>query len=161
MTANIQIIVDERTDVLKVPNAALRFRPTEEEKPGAARSAPAADPIMPEERLKQLSAILRLTEAQRNQVSVVLSDARERLSAMKQQDASPEEQRRETLAQRERTRIAIGALLSPEQREKFIRWSSGDAISIARGRVYRSAKKANRSRSTSHSGSTTGPSPKC
>ena len=141
MTANIQIIVDERADVLKVPNAALRFRPTDEEKPGAARSAPAADPIMPEERLKQLSALLRLTEAQRNQVSVVLSEARERLSAMKQQDASPEEQRRETLAQRERTRIAIGALLSPEQREKFIRWSSGDAISIARGRVYRVGEK--------------------
>jgi HlyD family secretion protein len=36
MTANVKIMVDQRTDVLKVPNAALRFRPA------VAQAAPAA-----------------------------------------------------------------------------------------------------------------------
>ena len=36
MTANVKIMVDQRTDVLKVPNAALRFRPA------VAQASPAA-----------------------------------------------------------------------------------------------------------------------
>ena len=32
MTANVKIVVDERTEALKVPNAALRFRPADKEK---------------------------------------------------------------------------------------------------------------------------------
>jgi HlyD family secretion protein len=142
MTANIQIIVDERADALKVPNAALRFRPADDDKPGTARAAPAVDPIMPEERLKQLAAMLRLTDAQRNQTTVVLSEARERLAALRRQDASPDEQRRETQIQRERTRIAIGNLLTPEQRAKYIRWSAGESASL-RGRVYVAGEKGN------------------
>ena len=37
MTANLQIVTDERRDVLRVPNAALRFRPA-----GGAAPAPIA-----------------------------------------------------------------------------------------------------------------------
>ncbi|MCU0564358.1 MAG: hypothetical protein MUE48_10530, partial [Desulfobacterales bacterium] len=130
-------IVDERKDALKVPNAALRFKPADD---GAAGGGPAAaaaiDPIMPEERLKQLSAMLRLTESQQSQVTMVVAEARERVEAVKRQDASPEEQRRETRVQRERAKLAIGTLLSPAQREKYLRWASGEAIAAARGRVY-------------------------
>ncbi|HSV93015.1 MAG TPA: efflux RND transporter periplasmic adaptor subunit [Desulfobacterales bacterium] len=136
MTANIQIIVDERKDVLKVPNAALRFKPADDAAPGGGPPAATADPVMPEERLKQLSAILRLTESQQNQVAMVVAEARERLEAVKRQDASPEEQRRETRVQRDRVKLAIGTLLSPAQREKYLRWASGEAIASARGRVY-------------------------
>ena len=39
MTANLQIVTDERRDVLRVPNAALRFRP-----PGGAAAAPTPGP---------------------------------------------------------------------------------------------------------------------
>jgi HlyD family secretion protein len=42
MTANLQIITDEREDVLRIPNAALRFRPT------IVRSAPEAGDGTPE-----------------------------------------------------------------------------------------------------------------
>jgi HlyD family secretion protein len=44
MTANIQIIVDERQNALKVPNAALRFKPNGEEvkSPGESSSASAS-----------------------------------------------------------------------------------------------------------------------
>jgi HlyD family secretion protein len=39
MTANVRIVVDQRDDALKVPNAALRFRPAEAAATGAPRKA--------------------------------------------------------------------------------------------------------------------------
>ncbi|NPU86341.1 MAG: efflux RND transporter periplasmic adaptor subunit [Syntrophaceae bacterium] len=39
MTANVSIIIDRRTAALKVPNAALRFRPADREGKGAASTA--------------------------------------------------------------------------------------------------------------------------
>lgn len=141
MTANIQIIVDERQNALKVPNAALRFKPDGEEpgNNGESRNASTAfgEAVPPEERLKQLTAALRLTESQQNQVRVVLSDARENLEALRRQDATPEEIRREAQDQRERTRNAVATLLSPEQREKYVRLAaSREGVSPQRGRVY-------------------------
>jgi len=141
MTANIQIIVDERQNALKVPNAALRFKPNGEDpkRIGESRSATVAsgETAQPEERLKQLTAAIRLTESQKNQVRVILSDAREKLEALRRQDATPEEIRRETLAQRERNRNAVATLLSPEQREKYVRFAAAqEGLSPQRGKVY-------------------------
>jgi HlyD family secretion protein len=141
MTANIQIIVDERQNALKVPNAALRFKPNDEDpkRIGESRSATVAsgETAQPEERLKQLTAAIRLTESQKNQVRVILSDAREKLEALRRQDATPEEIRRETLAQRERNRNAVATLLSPEQREKYVRFAAAqEGLSPQRGKVY-------------------------
>ncbi|CAA9313180.1 MAG: Macrolide-specific efflux protein MacA, partial [uncultured Microvirga sp.] len=42
MTANLQIVTEERNDALRVPNAALRFKPV-----GAPAVAPAASPSRP------------------------------------------------------------------------------------------------------------------
>jgi HlyD family secretion protein len=146
MTANIQIIVDERQNALKVPNAALRFKPDGEDtkSPGASRSAAASsgETAQPEERLKQLTAALRLTESQQNQVRVILSDARDKLEAMRRQDAPPEEVRRETQAQRERTRNVVATLLAPEQREKYVRFAAAqEGGAPLRGKVYVTAEK--------------------
>jgi len=141
MTANIQIIVDEHQNALKVPNAALRFKPNGEEvtRSGESRSvwASSGETAQPEERLKQLTAALRLTESQQNQVWVILSDAREKLEALRRQDATPEEIRRETQAQHERTRNAVATLLSSEQREKYVRSAAAqESVSALRGKVY-------------------------
>jgi HlyD family secretion protein len=146
MTANIQIIVDERQNALKVPNAALRFKPNGEDAKttGESRSGSPStgETVQPEERLKQLAAALRLTESQQNQVRVVLSDAREKLEALRRQDATPEEIRRETQAQRERTRNAVATLLSPEQREKYVRFvAAQEGVSPLRGKVYLAGEK--------------------
>ncbi|HSO61587.1 MAG TPA: efflux RND transporter periplasmic adaptor subunit [Desulfobacterales bacterium] len=146
MTANIQILVDERQNALKVPNAALRFKPNGEDakSTGQSRSALASsgETAKPEERLKQLTAALRLTGSQQNQVRVILADARENLEALRRQDAPPEEIRRETQTQRERTRNVIAALLSPEQREKYVRFAAAqEGLSPLRGKVYVAAEK--------------------
>jgi len=141
MTANIQIIVDERQNALKVPNAALRFKPNGEDlkSTGESRNATVSsgETGQPEERLKQLTAALRLTESQQNQVRVILSDAREKLEALRRQDATPEEIRRETQTQHERTRTSVATLLSPEQREKYVRFAAAqEGVSPIRGKVY-------------------------
>jgi HlyD family secretion protein len=146
MTANIQIVVDERQNALKVPNAALRFKPIGEDakSTGASRSpaASSGETALPEERLKQLTAALRLTESQQNQVRVILSDAREKIEALRRQDAPPEEIRRETQAQRERTRNVVATLLSPEQREKYVRFAAAqEGGAPLRGKVYVAAEK--------------------
>jgi HlyD family secretion protein len=47
MTANLQIVTDEREDVLRVPNAALRFRPTGNMTPTPARTSEAPSPRRP------------------------------------------------------------------------------------------------------------------
>jgi HlyD family secretion protein len=44
MTATVRIVVDQRDDALKAPNAALRFRPAEAADAPAARKPPAARP---------------------------------------------------------------------------------------------------------------------
>jgi HlyD family secretion protein len=146
MTANIQIIVDERQNTLKVPNAALRFKPNGEDakSTGASSSAAASsgETAQPEERLKQLTAALRLTESQQNQVRVILSDAREKLEALRRQAATPEEIRRETQAQRERTRNVVATLLAPEQREKYVRFAAAqEGVAPLRGKVYVAGEK--------------------
>jgi HlyD family secretion protein len=146
MTANIQIIVDERQNALKVPNAALRFKPNGEDakSTGASSSAAASsgETAQPEERLKQLTAALRLTESQQNQVRVILSDAREKLEALRRQAATPEEIRRETQAQRERTRNVVATLLAPEQREKYVRFAAAqEGVAPLRGKVYVAGEK--------------------
>jgi HlyD family secretion protein len=146
MTANIQIIVDERQDALKIPNAALRFKPNGEEAKSAGdapgSTASSGEVLQPEERLQQLTAALRLTASQQNQARVVLTDAREKLEALRRQDATPDEIRRETLALHGRTRKALAALLSPEQREKYVRLAAAqEGISARRGTVYVAAER--------------------
>jgi HlyD family secretion protein len=144
MTANIQIIVAERRDVLKIPNAALRFRPDGEgtgaPSPAADRppgAAPAGEAGSAEERLKQLTAALSLNESQQSQVRVLFGDVREKLLALRRAGAEPEEIRKEAQMLREKSRTAIGALLTPEQREKFARLGSApESASAARGRVH-------------------------
>jgi HlyD family secretion protein len=140
MTANIQIIVDERREVLKVPNAALRFKPNGEGGPraGEPRSAtPSKVAARPEDQLKHLTAALRLSESQQNQVRVILTDAGEKLDALRRQDATPDEIRRETQAQLDRTRSAVATVLSAEQRERYVRFAAAqEGAASQTGQAY-------------------------
>jgi HlyD family secretion protein len=144
MTANIQIVTAKRQDVLKVLNSALRFRPAGEEvRPqgpsgdGRAPTPAAAEPSPAEERLQQSTAALGLSEFQQNQTRAILADVRERIGVLRRQGTSPENTRSETNALRERSRSAIVALLSPEQREIFTHLSPTHAANpTTRGRVY-------------------------
>ncbi|AWK87030.1 efflux RND transporter periplasmic adaptor subunit [Azospirillum thermophilum] len=128
MTANLRIIVDERPSVVKLPNAALRFRP-----PGvalAAEDGPAPTLGGPDggrgaralEALgRRLADELRLGEQARRAVAAIVAEAGTRFAALDAEAGDPERKRAEAAAVRAAALDRIGALLSPAQRESFDR----------------------------------------
>jgi HlyD family secretion protein len=133
MTANLQIVTDERRDSLRVPNAALRFRP-----PGAGTvpvaRAPAPGPggaEVPgppsagrrggraiEELRERLQAEVKPTPEQSAAIEKVLAESR--ASFFNRDPGMSEEERREAIRQARRALMdKIGAALDPERRQKF------------------------------------------
>jgi HlyD family secretion protein len=127
MTANVRVVVDARENVLKVPNAALRFRPTGAGDVGAKSggSAKGAGGLPPaaaaaqqyrERVLKELS----LTADQRTLVETALSDSRQKMIALREL-ADEADRRRQFERVRLETRSRISAALKPEQQVIFER----------------------------------------
>ena len=145
MTANVQIVIEERPGVVKVPNAALRFRP-----PSAGTGPVTAGPVgvepggpTPNERIQQAARLKGLFEAlglkddQREQVRAILAEQRDRIQALLRQGATPEDMRAEKQRMREQSRSAILSILTPEQREKYRRVTAAqEASPVRRGRVW-------------------------
>src|SRR5881396_2807886 len=86
MTANVKLVTAEKPSVLKVPNAALRFRPAgvEPAAPGAPASGGAAGGGQPsQEQIRdRLVKELKLTEDQQKKLEPILQDSREQLRAL-------------------------------------------------------------------------------
>ena len=134
MTANVRIIVDTREDVLKVPNAALRFRPV-----GAsdAGSAPAGEAEAAAEKgkgkgkgqsfLERLQKELALTPDQRSRIQGIMQETRAKIEEAPDDDPAA----RRRLVERARTdsRARIAEVLTAEQRVKYAAMAGG-----ARGR---------------------------
>lgn len=127
MTANVRIVTDTRNDVLKVPNAALRFR-----LPGAQRGAGAANAAAPAQAdgqaasqgrgqsaalREQLEKELQLTDDQKGKLDAVFAGLREKMAAARE---APQEERQK-LFERNRAdmRAKIMEFLTPEQRKKY------------------------------------------
>ena len=111
LTANVRIVIDERANVLKIPNAALRFRPVgvapgqtgepesvDDATPVAAGPAGAQasgpqrvaartgeGPANEAETVAQLTRLLDLSADQQQQVKALVAESRERLAAQRQQ----------------------------------------------------------------------------
>lgn len=125
MTANLRITVDERPSALKIPNAALRFRP-----PGAGLPADQPAPTVGgpgggrgaqalEATAQRVVDGLKLDEAKRRDVAALVAEARDRFTALDAEGGDPERRRTEAAAIRSGTLERIAALLDPEQRERF------------------------------------------
>jgi len=119
MTANVRLIVAEKPSVLKVPNAALRFRP-----PGASERAepPAPSPRVaarepPEELRDRLVGALGLTAAQQARLDAILAESRRQLGALDGVVAGERQARAERV--REATRARIREILTPDQRARY------------------------------------------
>lgn len=141
MTATLRIFTERKADVLRVSNAALRWRPAGE----AANAAPAQPPAVPNpfggppaggrggggqaqgrQMLERLAAELKLDEAQKRELETIAREARQ--AAMAGGAAETREARRERgreMAQ------AIGErlkpLLRPEQIALYEAWTESRA----------------------------------
>ena len=139
MTANVQIVVDERPEVLKVANSALRFRPTNagtgpvagaDSKNRSGRSRQA-------EWLNRFIELLRLDKDQQAQVRAIFAEQRKWIMTLRGQGATPDDIRTEVKRMWKQSSSAISAILTPDQREKFLRIAtSRTANPVRRGRVW-------------------------
>ena len=155
MTANVRIVTDTRESVLKVPNAALRFRPPgfQEPPPGPALgSAPrgtlasAVSATLPAAHAQQpggapaqlrerLERELALTGAQKQQLDAILAGMRPKFAEARN---APEAERAR-IAERNRAELRerITEILTPEQRARYAEITAqSSGRQQARGRVF-------------------------
>jgi HlyD family secretion protein len=141
MTANVRIVTDRRQDVLRVPNAALRFRPPGEEPPppaDAQQGPGAAAGGLPglEQVRERLVRALRLTDEQQKQIEPVLQAMFDEFRGL--QRVPPAQRRAAASNIREQYRQKIRALLTPDQQAIYDQLPSGQAARAASraGRVW-------------------------
>ncbi|MDJ1158626.1 efflux RND transporter periplasmic adaptor subunit [Chelatococcus sp. SYSU_G07232] len=120
MTANLQIVTDERRDVLRVPNAALRFKPVT----GATADAPSAGAKSPvrvaplQELRERIAAEVKPTPDEAKAIEAILDEAR-RAAGARAQELADEERRAALRAARQDLMDRIAAALTPERRARF------------------------------------------
>jgi HlyD family secretion protein len=134
MTANVRVITSTRQDVLRVANAALRFRPPGEEPAPTGAAAPAGPGGTPfqrppapslEETKARLTKELKLTDEQQKKVEPILEESRSQMTTL---NRVPQEQRRAASTRiREEARQKIRALLTPEQQAIFDQMPQGQS----------------------------------
>jgi len=139
MTANVRIAVENREAALKVPNAALRWRPA-----GAADvKAPLDAPVQQvggqaaQEFRARLLQELKPSEAQRAQLDEIFSESRQKFARVRDMKGDGN-RRREVERIRSETNARIAEILSAEQRpawERILAESGGRGQSTV-GRVY-------------------------
>ena len=135
MTANVEIAVLERDDVLKVPNRALRFKP-----PGAkdgGKSKRQRDPGRSARIIKSLTEKLKLDEKQQADLQAFFDDARETIRAVYQGGASRDDLRAAVAKVRQEVRLSIPTILNPAQLEQYRRdVAARQANPVRPGRVW-------------------------
>jgi HlyD family secretion protein len=124
MTANVRIVVDRRENVVRVPNAALRYRP-----PGESAATASSAPPAPQEggtpgggqgQLRErLTKELGLSAEQQQRLDTILAASRQAFQGLRApgtDEAAREAQRRRIRAE---IQEKIRAILTPEQRKRY------------------------------------------
>jgi HlyD family secretion protein len=146
MTANVRIVTARREDVLRVPNAALRFRPPGASEPAKAEKGEKSERAEKAEKgekggdrgaalRERLTRELKLTPEQQDKLEAIQRDTGQKIAAIAADN--PAERKKEIGRLRAESRARIAELLDPEQRKLY------DAIvaeqsgrSTTRGRVW-------------------------
>ena len=125
MTANLQIVTEERRNILRIPNAALRFRPPANSP--AAAAVPDAPDAFPELQTRNRTAqefrqrLIEEVEPTAEQLAAIdqaFADAR--AQAQSRDPSVPDAERRNAMRQsRKDLREKIAAALDPERRAKL------------------------------------------
>lgn len=137
MTANVRIVSDSRENVLRVPNAALRWRPA-----GASTAAEAAGPAAGgagdmQARRQRLVEDLKLDAAQAARVDEILAEQRTRFAELRDLPEADRRPRAERM--RAESRQKINAILNAEQQRRYaeiVAAETGRATPTGAGRVY-------------------------
>jgi HlyD family secretion protein len=152
MTANVRIVTDSRDDVLKVANAALRYKPGGAQVQRTRASATQADSSngtngangkhghgggMRAMR-ERLEKELQLSDSQKAKLDSIYTGMRTKMAASR--DAPEADRQKLVERSRSETRAQITAMLTPEQNVKYeeILAESGDrgGARMRRGSIY-------------------------
>ena len=143
MTANARIVSDARENVLKVPNAALRYRPpgvaaakdaeTPSAAPGAGAGAGGGDA---KARRAKLVDELKLDAAQQTRLDEVFAELRAKMAELGEVREADRRSRAERL--RADVRQKINAMLNPDQQQQYAAIVAAETGrgSVGTGRVY-------------------------
>jgi HlyD family secretion protein len=139
MTANARIVSDARENALKVPNAALRYRP---QGVAAAKDAEASSPAPgagggdARARRAKLVDELKLDAAQQARLDEAFGDLRAKMAELNEVREADRRPRAERL--RADLRQKINAMLNPEQQQRYAAIVATEAgrSSPGSGRVY-------------------------
>jgi len=138
MTANVRVAVENRASAIKLPNAALRWRPA-----GAAEPAKADGPVQQtggqaaQEFRNRIVQELKPSDAQRVQLDEIFSESRQKFARVRDMKGDGN-RRRELEKVRSETNARIADILTAEQRPAWERLlaESGARGQSAAGRVY-------------------------
>ncbi len=144
MTANVRVITDQRDNVLKLPNAALRVRiaGVEPASPAAATPAPQPAPAAPAaagtpmaEFRNRLVQELQLDAAQTEKVDALYAAARPKFMQLAELPEAERTRARERILAE--IRAGVDALLTAEQKPRYSALQAELAgRTTTRGRVY-------------------------
>ena len=127
MTANASILVAYKENTLRIPNAALRFRPdfarreaATSQKDSAPATATTSSPsaLSAEQVLERLKGELKLTTEQQAGISRILKDGQNEIQVARKA-GGPEEAKAKAKELRASNRIKIRALLTEDQKKKY------------------------------------------
>jgi len=124
MTASVSILVAKKDNTLKIPNAALRFRPEFAKKETASpakmtepKSSPPPTAPAAGQLFERLKTELKLSPGQQASLSRLLQDARREMQEARKM--GPEESKAKAKELRGMTRNKIRSLLNEEQKKKY------------------------------------------
>lgn len=136
MTTNVRIVTAKRDDVLKLPNAALRFRPAGAASEGAQKKGEGdAASAGAQAQRERLTKELGLTAEQQAKLDAIQKDVRDKIAGISADN--PADRKREMGRLRAQSRTQIAEILNPEQRTRYeaiVAEQSGRATT--RGRVW-------------------------
>jgi len=139
MTANARIAVESRASALKVPNAALRFRPAGTVDVKAPADAPPQQQggQAAQEFRNRIQQELKPSDAQRAQLEEIFSESRQKFARVRDMKGDGN-RRKEAERIRSETHGRIAEILTPEQRPAWERLLSeaGTRSQSTTGRVY-------------------------
>ena len=124
MTANVRLVVDRRENALKIPNAALRFRPAgaggpakDAAKSGSGGNSAPSKGGQGQALRERLTKELNLNAEQQTKLEEIQRATREKIQGISA--SSPEERKKQIARLRAESREQTAAMLTEEQKARY------------------------------------------
>lgn len=128
MTATLRITTDQRGDVVRVPNTALRWRPAGSSGPAEATPAGGGGPVE-----QALANLPDLTDTQRAEITAAQAELRQTMANL---PADADARRQQSQAARQRLIARFNATLTAEQRARLAELRGNRGTAGAPGTVH-------------------------